>query len=177
MVNGGGMSDLYDFEVSESGTFTLRQSIKFILRYCVIVIANLPYFQITPEEIMNFIITGYKDAFKYNLAYRYILFYKLFRKFIIICTVEGARAGFACFRAGPKTNIHLGPFGIIGAFRGQGLSKPFLADCLQMWKGKGFLTCSLHTETNNFIAINVFKALGFEPVKIRGNLIYMSRQL
>lgn len=171
------MSELYEFNFSESGDFTFSQLIKFILRYCVIIIENLPYFQITPEDIMNFIIMGYKDAFKYKLAYRYIAFYKLFRKFIIIYHWQGSRAGFACFRAGPKTNIHLGPFGILEAFRGKGLSKPFLANCLQMWKEKGFITCSLHTETTNFIAINVFKSLGFKPVKIRGNLIYMSRHL
>jgi ribosomal protein S18 acetylase RimI-like enzyme len=171
------MSDLYDFDFSESGGFTLRQLIKFLFRYIVIVLANLPYLQITPESTMNFILMGYKDAFKYKLAYRYVIFYKLFRKFIIIYKHNGSHAGFACFRAGPKTNIHLGPFGIVEPFRGKGLSKPFLADCLQYWKAEGFITCSLHTETTNFIAINVFKSLGFQTVKIRGSLIYMSRHL
>lgn len=171
------MSDLYDFDFSESGDFTFRQLIKFLLRYGVILLANLPFLQITPEPIMNFIIRGYKDAFTYKMAYRYILFYKLFRKFIIIHEYNGVKAGFACFRAGPKTNIHLGPFGIIADFRGKGLSKPFLANCLELWKRKGFLTCSLHTETTNSLAINVFKSLGFNQVKVRGNLIYMSRNL
>jgi ribosomal protein S18 acetylase RimI-like enzyme len=170
------MSDHYDFDFPESG-FTIRQLLKFFFRYIVIVLANLPYLQVTPEPIMDFIIAGYKDAFKYKMAYRYIVFYKLFRKFIIIYNFNGANAGFACFRAGPKTNIHLGPFGIVEAFRGKGLSKLFLANCLQYWQEKGFITCSLHTETTNFIAIKVFKSLGFKPVKTRGHLIYMSRPL
>jgi ribosomal protein S18 acetylase RimI-like enzyme len=171
------MSDLYDFDFSESDGFTPRQLLQFLLRYILIVLANLPYLQITPEPIMNFILTGYKDAFKYKMAYRYVIFYKLFRKFIIIHECNSSKAGFACFRAGPKTNIHLGPFGIVEPFRGKGLSKPFLAECLQHWQKQGFITCSLHTETTNFIAINIFKSLGFKPIKVRGNLIYMSRQL
>ena len=171
------MSDLYDFDFSESGDFTFRQLIRFLLRYLVIILANVPYMQITPEPIMDFILTGYRDAFTYKMAYRYILFYKLFRKFIIIYESNGSKAGFACFRAGPKTNIHLGPFGIVKTFRGKGLSKPFLANCLEYWKEKGFITCSLHTETTNFVAIKVFKSLAFKQVKIRGNLIYMMRSL
>jgi len=176
------MNNFYDFDFSEYGHFSFRQYIKFIFRYFVILIANLRFIQKTPDDILDFIIEGNREAFQGKMAYHYIFFYKFFGKLIKICEWNGSRAGFACFRVGPKNNIHLLHLVILGPFRGKGLSKPFLSNCLQYYKKKGFITSSLHTNIDNFIALKVFKSLGFIQDKIRGKgkvstLIYMTRNL
>jgi len=176
------MNNFYDFDFSDYGHFSFRQYTKLIFRYFVIIIANLPLMQKTPNDILDFLTKAYREAFQYKMPYRYILFYKFFGKLIKIFEWNGLRAGFACFRVGPKDNIHLDQFVILGNFRGRGLGKAFLSNCLKYYKEKGFVTCSLHTNLNNFIALKVFKSLGFIQAKIRGNgkvstLIYMTRDL
>jgi ribosomal protein S18 acetylase RimI-like enzyme len=67
--------------------------------------------------------------------------------------------------------------GIVAACRGKGLSKPFLAGCLNYWEKRGFKTASLYVDQTNHIALHTYRALAYQFIKTIDNKIFMFKPL
>jgi ribosomal protein S18 acetylase RimI-like enzyme len=172
------MFDLFEITFPKAGRLNLRQYLNFAVRYIYIILINLPLLGRPAGHIMEFLTLAYTQIFPPNYPLSYRWFYYFFgKKLIRICKYHNESAGFALFRIGPVGNIHLCSMGILKKFRGKGLSKPFLTECLEYWQKAGFRSASLYVDKTNHIAIKTYKSLHYQVVKNIDNKQFMFKNL
>lgn len=172
------MLDLFEITFPKAGRLNFRQYLNFAVRYIYIMLINLPFLGRPPKPVMEFLASAYIQIFPPNFPLGYKLFYFFFgNQLIHIFKYHDESAGFALFRIGPVGNIHLCSMGILAPFRGKGLSKPFLAECLEYWQKAGFKSASLYVGNTNHIAIKTYKALGYKIIKTIDNKQFMFKLL
>lgn len=172
------MLDLFEITFPKAGRLNFRQYLKFAIRYTYIILINLAFLGKPSKPVLEFLASAYIQIFPPNFPLGYKWFYSFFGKRLIrICKYHDEPAGFALFRIGPLRDIHLCSMGILAAFRGKGLSKPFLAECLEYWQKAGLKSASLYVDKTNHIAIKTYKSLGYEVVKTIDNKLFMFKSL
>lgn len=149
-----------------------------LIQYSYVLIVNLPYWGRPSKDTLQFIVSGYKEAFLVDIPLGYRFFYSLYGKDLIhILTVNGSPSGFALFRSGPRGNIHIVSLATLQAARGKGLAKPFLAASLKYWESRKFTSASVTVSSANKIALKIYESLEFKTIMNFGPHFCMSKSL